>query len=60
MRLGLIPVGNGVKVVRTRIGMAVFDCRLKGFSKRDGRIEMEPVDARTATGEFRADNRRTV
>ena len=44
MRLGLIPVSNGVVVIRTMIGMAMFDCALELLGERYWRIEMETID----------------
>jgi hypothetical protein len=50
VRLGLIPVADGVEVVRAGVGVAVLDGRLEGFGEWDGRVEMEAVDAGAAAG----------
>ena len=48
VRLGLVPVGNGVVVVRAVVCVTVFNRCLDGFGERNRRIEMEAVDARSA------------
>jgi hypothetical protein len=48
--LGLIPVGDGVKIVRAVIGVAVLNARLHGFGKRDGRVQVEPIYAGALAG----------
>jgi hypothetical protein len=50
VRLGLIPVGDGVEVVGAVVGVAVFDGGFEGFGEGDGRVEMEAVDAGAAAG----------
>ena len=55
MRLGLVPVGYGVVVVRAVVRVAVLDGCLEGFRKRNRLGEMEAVEARTAAGQFLTD-----
>lgn len=56
MGFGLIPIGDGEKIVGAMIGVAVLDSGAEGLCERDRRIEMEAVDARTAAGKFGAFN----
>jgi hypothetical protein len=60
MRLCLVPIGNRVVIVGTMIGVSVLDRSLKRPLKRDGSVKMKAVNARSATGQFRADYRRPV
>jgi hypothetical protein len=45
VRFGLIPVGDGVEVVRPVVGVTVLDAGLHGFCERYRRVEMKAVHA---------------
>src|SRR5882757_8404702 len=60
VRLGLVPVADGVEVVRAGVGVAVLDGGLEEFGEWDGRVEMEAVDAGAAAGKLRANDGRAV
>jgi hypothetical protein len=45
--LGLIPVGDGIIIVPTIVGMAVFDGGAKRFGESDRGVEMETIERPT-------------
>lgn len=58
MGFGLIPVGDGIKIVSAIVCVAVLDGGAKRFGERDRRIEMKAIHRPARTFEFRADDRR--
>ena len=60
MWLCLVPIGNGVEIVGTMIGVSVLDGGLERPPEGDGSIKMKTVDARSAARQLRAYHRRPV
>ncbi len=50
MRLGLVPVGDRIEVVRAVIGVTMLDGRANRFSESNGRVQMEAIDRLAASG----------
>jgi hypothetical protein len=44
VRLGLVPVGHGIKIVRAVVSAAVLDGGANRFGKSDWRLEVESVN----------------
>jgi hypothetical protein len=57
---GLIPVGDGVEIVRPMVGVPVFDASLHGFGKGYRGVEMKAVHAGPFACQLFADDGRAV
>src|SRR5271156_2898968 len=60
VRFGLIPIGNGIKVVRAMIGVAMLDAGSHRLSKRYRRVEVKAVHAETFSRQVSTDHRSAV
>lgn len=49
MRFSLIPVGCGVEIIGPMVGMAVLHCHPNRLLKRNGALDVPPVEAGAAT-----------
>src|SRR5579859_4260206 len=45
MRLCLIPVGDGIKIIRPMVGVAMLDGHFDGFVEGDGALSVPAVEA---------------
>ena len=60
MGLRLVPIGNGVEIVRAMVSVPMFDRGLERSAEGYGSVQMKAIDTRPAAGQFRAYDRRAI
>ena len=60
MRLGLVPIGYGIVVVRAIIGIPVLYCGFERLRKSDRGVEMKTIHTRSAARQLFSYDRRSI